>query len=242
MSEPLKDLAVSYPFMPEVTTPDALKHIKDVRLVYTLPAVTATIGNSHTLTFHASLISINAYEASFQVVCTPFAVDTLVTVPVYIGVDTCPATNSYVLVDAAVSYSGTHKLHPDCLLFLQEAPKLFAVSRLDITKEDVATNVSSNAFGKRIKIENGNNVVVTGSSKTLRFTGGVGAGTGVYTSSPWIDATLVPDETKGLISINGITNDVIITGAPSVTVSSLPGTYLEINPNPIPQPTEGEDL
>jgi hypothetical protein len=220
MSEEIRNLAVSYPFLPGPATPEELKHIKDVRIVYTLPAIERTRATRHTLEFSAVLAHISESVALFNVTCVPYDISEQVAVPVYVGIDTCPTTNSYVIVSEPVDYNGQHPLHPDCLLFLQEAPKLKVRTRTNVTKVDEAQTTIEN-FGDAIKFGNGHNVIVEGNGTKVTFSGGVGSGLGVYTESPYIDDDYDPEaQAEGLRSINGIVDSPIFTGAGSVLVSA----------------------
>lgn len=237
MSNALKELAVSYPFMPDASTPASLKRIKDVRIVYILPAADMVEPGRHSLEHYAELISISEDEAIFKIVCVVFGVDEQVTVPVIVGIDAVPTTNSYVLVDEPVTYSGTHSLHPDCLLFLQLAPRLSVVERTNVTKEGTAVYSDPvPVSGPTVKINNGHNVRVSGSTSNIRFSGGAGAGKGLYEELPFIDIT--PEDLQigqGLRSINGLTHNVNIIGDTSARVQSFSGITIQITPNPVPE-------
>ena len=233
----IKELAVSYPFLPLTTVPGALKHIKDVRIIYILPVGDGAATSSHSLEHYAELIAITEAVASFRIVCTILNIDEQVDVPVTTGVDVVPVANSYIIVDEPVAYTGTHRLHPDCVLFMQQAPRLSVRERTDVTKNDEATYEEPILIaGPTIAINDGHNVQASGTTAGMRFTGGVGSGKGIYTELPYNDVE--PDDVKmghGLKSINGITDAVTIAGSSSVSLQSFGAISVHISPNPVPE-------
>lgn len=236
MIEAIKDLSVSYPFLPGSTVPDELKHIKDARIIFELPAKTYERQAVNAQQFYASLISIADSGAIFQVVCIPFGIDEQVTVPVTVGLFNTPGGNSYVLVDEPVTYTGSHILHPDCLLFFQKSPKLSVRERRAVTSSDTAGFTNSYSFGREIAFSNGNNVSVSGNDTTIILTGGEGNGLGIWMESPWIDinsSTL--RAAAGLRTINGKQGNVLIAGSSSVSIEGTGGIELVINPLPSPE-------
>lgn len=242
MIEAVKDLAVSYPFIPGSTVPEALKHIKDARIVFELPANTYRQSGSNTLQFYAELVSISPTKAVFHVVCTPFGVDANVTVPVNVGIFNVPMGNSYVLVDEPVTYTGSHMLHPDCLIFLQKAPKLSVADRTNVRSDDSYSS-EVYGFGPTIAFADGYNVSVSGNESMVVFNGGEGSGLGIWLTSPWID---VKDSTLraavGLRTINGKNGDVQINGSSSVGIEGTGGIELVINPLPYPEDDEEAEV
>lgn len=236
MIESIKDLAVCYPFLPGSTVPDALKHIKDARIVFELPAKTYKRDYINSQQFYAELVSISASDAVFRVVCVPFDIDEQVTVPVTVGLFNSPGTNNYVLVDEAVTYNGTHRLHPDCLLFFQKAPKLHVRERRAVTSNDTAGFTATYDFGPEITFSDGNNVNVSGNDTTVILTGGEGNGLGIWMTSPWIDiSSSTLRAAAGLRTINGKQGNVLIAGSSSVSIEGTGGIELVINPLPSPE-------
>lgn len=127
MINTLKDLAVCYPFLPVsgTTVPELFKHIKDIRIKIVLPSREPLHTGMNTKVFSAQLNAITAATATFLIDCTEYGKSEELKVPVYTDMNTCPVTDSYVLMDTELEASGlAYEVHPNCLIFMQEAPLL----------------------------------------------------------------------------------------------------------------------
>lgn len=150
-------------------------------------------------------------------------------IPVFVGRD-APAmsrqsTQSYVLCsESAVFGEYLWLLHPDCIFIEKMAPRIHWYLRGPVMSEDKATGdpiALGEEFDKDIKLADGNNTAVTGQDDTLTLSASEGAGLGVYAKPPYSDTE--DEEYRdgrciALRSINGLYNDVYITGSESVSV------------------------
>lgn len=258
MSDSIQDFATCYPFLPLNTTgystPAALKHIKDVRLTFEIPAYEHIQGNNF-LRFDVRLLDIAAGYATFTLyIVEPGGLDAnLMVVPrvseytktVALRDVSAAVTdaNDYVLVDdTSITYTGSeHVLHPDCYVILQNAPVLSYVNRPVVDKTDTASDMTEQVFDSvsEVVFSDGNNMVLSGRESGVLITCGKGLGTGDVIVIPWSDASEALIEPKGLRSINGVSDSVSIKGIGSVSVTeagdtAAPGPCITIGQIPAP--------
>ena len=207
MFDSLKDLYISYPFMPVENPPEFFKHVKDLRCVVTLPAADPISQVENDKCIWAQLKSIDSNEAVIQLYCNQAGGAPswrVARIPVFMTGHNTPSMQSYVLVDEDISISGgKYELQPDTLLFIQEAP----VIKLDTT---TLTDTVTTAPGHNVSITKGRDGIIV--------YGAPGVGLGVYTEAP--DFYTVPAQLrgKGATSINGLSGDVWIKAAHPVSV------------------------
>ena len=235
MSEPLRDLSVWYPLLPAgAEVPELAKQLLDMRVVVKLPPMDYP-DNDDSVGIdmcHAELVSANDAELGVDVTL-PDASVVHVDVPVYIGRDAQPAPGgSYAVCSTApASQVAGYRIHPDCVVVMQDAPELVFMDRGPVSKADAAAQPDgSRTDGKTTSpspvaldpyvFADGCNVSVSVLDGALTFTGTPGGGAGVWTTSPFVDLSVLPNTPgKGLRSINGMTGDVILEGSSSVGIT-----------------------
>ena len=235
MTEPIRDLANWYPLLPSGSMPSAAKDVLDVRVIVKLPAEDYAYQVNGVAKDMCSAV-LDSFSSSVATVSVtlPDGVRQQMSIPVYVGRDAGPAPGgSYVVI--AKTQPGVsavdRRIHPDCLLFMQDAPTVTFMNRGSVSKidarpgqhggrQDGATGDPTPVSLNPLSFEDGYNVSVSVVDGSLVFTGAAGAGAGVFTSSPYSDvASLATTPGKGLRSINGKTGDVVITGSDVVDVS-----------------------
>ena len=127
MSNELKDLSVSYPFMPVAVQPAFFRNVKYMRIVVVLPAMqpAALAKNGDYIT--AMLTGFDAEYAHVRIVCTAYGYSENYDVPIIrSGI---PTGNNWMYVEGDIVWpqdapvSG-YRIHPSCLTFQQNAPML----------------------------------------------------------------------------------------------------------------------
>lgn len=248
MRNNLKDLYVSYPFMPVASSPSWFKSVKFMRVMVTLPAsqpVTSELNGDYIV---ATLKTLSASQATVHVVCNTYGFEEDVTVPVF--TNSVPTGNSYLYTDSALPTLSnlSYRIHPSCLVFQQTAPTLTMevhsgnenpVVQLEYSNGVVsqwirADKIEELQIDRVLWLANGHNVDVSGSSDTVIFTGAAGAGTGIWDIVPYSTESTTFDGYRGkaLRSINGKTGNVIIQGDLSVAVekAETPAAALKVTP------------
>ena len=229
----LRDLSVWYPLLPGVDAASGVpKLVLDMRILVLLPATNVDEQDS----FNLYMSSLTTTEMTVNVVMNANTIDTL-TVPCYIGRDSRPNIGqSYVILDEAVNDStdplwedAPLKIHPDCVLFRKARPKLYIHDRGAVSKTDNVNGVDGRvtpgdmpAYSmSTLSIENGHNIAVEYEDSAIRFTGGGGAGKGLYTIPPYSDlSTYELEPSHGLRSINGISGNVQMSGVGDVLLTA----------------------
>lgn len=231
MSDDLKSLSVVYPFLPVDETlisnlsvyKTLTSAIKDLRLVITLPKTfTLPTANQHNIRVFLKKIYLMAavYYADFTYQVDGVTNQLLEEVPVG-STDHVPNTDSYVLYSGTMTEladGGTvYEVHPDCLIFMQEAPGLFMQGAPITTESD---------------IRDGYNTTVTMTGDSLVFYAAAGIGLGRLSLSINDDVSAwysienkASVQGKGMLSINGITGNV--------HMSATGTTFIQINGNTI---------
>lgn len=235
MSEPIRDLAVWYPLLPSGSTvPELARQILDMRVIVTLPPMDYADNDEGVgidMCF-AELVSAGSAALGVDVTLSDASV-VHVDVPVYIGRDAQPAPGgSYAVCSASpANQVVSYQIHPDCVLVMQDAPELVFMDRGPVSKSDATVQPDgSRTDGKTTSpspaaldpyaFADGCNVSVSVLDGALTFTGTPGGGSGVWTTSPFVDLSVLPDTPgKGLRSINGMTGDVILEGSSSVGIT-----------------------
>lgn len=253
MRNNLKDLYVSYPFMPVASAPDWFRNVKFLRVTVILPAGMPYALEANGDYIQATLIAISASTAYIRVRCPMYAWNHMYEVPVFTG--GIPTGNSYVYTEEALpELSGlSYRIHPSCLVFQQIAPAL-KIEGPDGSQTPVMhlTDYNNGEYSQWLyfsrlydladgvlQLTNGNNVEVSGSSDSVLFTGTPGAGRGVMQNKPYAvadnDSSFNGVLGKGLKSINGHTGNVLLQGTGVVVVE--PGNdghslYIRLSESP----------
>lgn len=229
----LRSLQVWYPFMPLDEPNDTLACIKDVRLIVVLPA--GNPADMSSVSFSATLVSADATDKTmtFEVACSAY-METPQTYEIRQCTenDVLPMGSSYALVSEYVDIDEDHdetfELHADCLLFLQTAPKLSLQERTGIAAKNqgvvvpggyVATPKLPYQCGQKILLASGHNVSIEQYDGSIVLTGAAGAGTGMYTESPYIDVAAMGSQAIGLQTINGLSDMVSMQAGASVSLT-----------------------
>jgi hypothetical protein len=229
----LKDLNISYPFLPVETMPDWFRHIKYMRVSVTLPAQQPEEQTQNGDNIIATLVELGGYTSKVRVQCKTYGYDEEISVPVFTG--SIPHGNSFIYTDSVLPHlTGlSYRVHPSCLMVQQEAPLLRVETYNDTTPpkmqlkyEDgdisqwLAYDIIESILDGILILNNGNNLEVSGSSDSIMFTGAVGAGTGVFAAPPYTkDSSFDAFRGKALRSINGKSGNVLISGQQSVAVT-----------------------
>lgn len=216
MLDSLKDLYISYPFMPVENPPDFYKHVKDIRCVVTVPALNPISLVENDNYIRAFLLRLDGNTARVRVICSQFGDVsgwTVIDIPVFTTEQGAPGTQSYIVVDEQITVnSGSYELQPDTLLFIQKAPYVY-ISALGEPDEN-----GYKQSGPVIDTENGNNVSITKGQNGIIIYGAPGAGLGLYASVPGCYPVPEHLQNKGAISINGLYGDVWLKEAHPVAI------------------------
>lgn len=191
MLNSLKDLYICYPFMETLYPPEWVQHVKDIHLVVELPAagITASKNDDRLI---AMINGNTGSVAAVDITCGTIAKTCYI--PIYREEDGCPATQNYMLVDNDFEITGgtytNQRIHPDCIVYLQEAPL--------ITGQTAS-----------VVLKNGCNVGVSETDDGALLYATEGGGLGQYVQE--LDAAAYALG-KGLRSINGMSGEVWIRG------------------------------
>ena len=228
MLDALKELYISYPFMPVEDRPDLFTHIKDIRCVAEMPAANPISLVENDNYIRAWLIGLTSTTATVRIQCGQYGLTSEMPVPIYQASVGAPATNSYVLVDDAfVVPDGPilYELQPDTLIFMQTAPEILITVKkenedYDPSDEDslpykMDTNILS---GPTISTAYSQNVSITKGQSGIIIYGAPGAGLGVYTTVPTCYDWPTYMRGEGAISINGLSGYVRIDDAYPVDI------------------------
>ena len=139
MLESLKDLYISYPFLPVADAPDFFNHIKDIRVVHQLPATDLLLGyknnrnGNYVRAWLTRLVpadgTTDAY-AEIKIQCSQVQ-DELITVhvPFVDWASGVSHAESWLMCDwelmedlAAIPAFAPYELNPDVLVLMQKAP------------------------------------------------------------------------------------------------------------------------
>lgn len=205
MLDSLKDMYISYPFMPVVNPPVWYSHVKDIRCVVTMGAANSISQYRNGNYLRAWLVKEDGH-IGIAVKCEQHAYEDIIRVPIYVWTDGVPATSSYILTDAVCDLpdipDGRYELQPDVLIFMQEAPK--------ITFDGIAIS--------DLIVKDGYNVSVNKATEGIMLFGAAGVGVGTFDVDP-IGALGDDQQGLGARSINGLSGDVWIKGAYPVDIS-----------------------
>ena len=223
---PLYDLHTAYPFIWQTGEfPEELKAVRDMRIVVMLPSALKLPEDFNCTAVITSLDSTGAQVAVTMRNNGAVIYSEALDIPLLSA--SAFEDNSFIAVDngftAWSDMDSTVQIHPDCIMFMQEAPRL-RIRYSNAYTADSSTRTYIEAELESLAFANGNNVSVSGDdldmSTVVTLDCGSGNGLGVYRTSPWDDKTLASFDIRGLRSLNGLTNDVHITDAPSVEVIS----------------------
>lgn len=258
MRNNLKELYVSYPFMPVDVMPDWFGNVKFMRITVVLPASQPVDLQMNGDFIKATLVSISQTTAQVRVECTQYDYDRLQSIPVFTG--GIPVGNSYLYTEGALPTATglSYRIHPGCLVFQQIAPALRMERwlseqtpamklRLNIVDGDKEvhqwvgnTETGMASIGSSLVIEDGQNVEVSGSSGNVVFTGAAGAGKGIWKDDPrdTSDASYNGHRGIGMRTINGHPGNVILRGDRSVEIDPVEGTTITIHETTPETPAE----
>ena len=205
MLESLKDLYVSYPFLPVAEKPAWFNHIKDVRLTVVLDAANAISEYKNANNVRAWLTAIDPSKsvATFKVQCLHFGItDMEVTANLMRWEDGSPSIGSYTLVDdisqlPAIT-DAEYELNPDVLLFMQKAPVMY---------------YENQEMPRTIAVKKGHNVMASLTPNGIELFGSPGVGEQRYTKLPQGLYTYDNKKSLGVSSINGMQNMVWLTAS-----------------------------
>ena len=159
-----------------------------------------------------------------------------------------PETNGGYIVMSTdeIHWSGDLKVHPNCMIVFPALPDIeFSVrpssyisvcdgaSLEDGGVEDCYTGpktfIRYSQWGSLIPFISGNNVSVSWSGGTVYMNGRAGGGIGYYEKPPFFDAKEIdPAGPSGLRSINGIYDNVTISGGSPIEVSTSSDNVITI--------------
>ena len=246
MLNDLKDLNISYPFMPVEETPAFFTAVKNMRIIIELPAMQPTVADRNGDFITAYLTGIVGSTATVHVVCHWYGYNENIDVPIVYG--GIPTGNNWMYALDAVTWPENapeegYRIHPACLAFQQKAPTLYIEGSTTGTPPIVTypedpddeymspylLDTDMIAWEDWLELENGHNVEVSGSSDSVVFTGAVGIGKGVFPAKPYVtDDDWSYKKGLGIRSINGLTGDVLILGERSVDVSGTTSLILDM--------------
>lgn len=225
MLESLKDLYISYPFLPVPEKPAWFNHIKDIRLSVVLEAANAISEYKNANNVRAWLTAIDPVEgiATFKVQCLQFGItDKEVTADLMCWEDGTPSVGSYVIVDNDLTYwdedagmvkplpaltGVAYELNPDVLLFMQKAPVMYYDEQM---------------LPHTVAVCRGYNVTASKITNGIELYGAPGAGLGRYENPP-----MPTDDKKknlGASSINGAQGMVWLTATFPTKLTIDPST------------------
>lgn len=239
MYNDLRSMYICYPFMTVDSIPDWFKYVKDMRIVVTLPAMQAAHMDQNRENIKITLTSISHTTAIIKLSCASYWItDKEISIPVF--TNTLPGTPSFVCATEVLpTLTGlSYDIHPACLVFMQKAPVLWMeqesrngepyvmVELEDGVPVQKIYNTDDRRISDVLRLMNGKNVGVTGSSSSVLFTCGVGLGSGTYQKKPYTEdpETFTYAQGKRLRSINGQTGDVLISGDRSVEITNTQAT------------------
>lgn len=218
-----------FPFLPENDFKTFnYKDYKGARIIIEVPAYDIIDTSMPVI---ASLLAIkknsndNIFYADIRVTVPQYNYNATIEVKIIRKSDNV-YINNYLISDNPIEISGLNiKINPKCILILQKAPYLYLKTRTNIKIDGSYTEAVNLIAGSTIYISNGYNVEVLqqydANNYTLIFNGVSDAGLGVYPSTPIIDAPVsITNRSEGLKSINGISNNVNITGSSSIVIST----------------------
>lgn len=230
MLESLKDLYISYPFLPVPTAPEFFKQVKDIRLVLELPATDVLLGYKNNrngnyvrawLTGFARNGQTGA-RALLRIQCSQLSEDMIESfVELYSWEGILPSNQSYMLCDPAlidtlpvISEGIVYELNPEVLVLLQKAPKLYK-------------DGSVQPLPEVIRVERGYNVSPTITNDTISFYGAVDVGSGTYPiNQPFSLSTAT--QAQGARSINGLRGSVTVEPTFPVRIDSIENGILHV--------------
>jgi len=253
----IRDLSEWYPLLPgkignttavETAVDAALSNILDIRI--TLELLPGNPGPANSYNYDAIVCRLvrvyRTYENDVEVWKADIKIDGLyipvngvltnsgtgqtlvVTLPVYAGRNTLPATAAnYLLLEHFAELDNIeYVIHPDCLTVYQKPPSLTFFERAGVRKEDRPGNDQATRKDRvemqPLSLADGHNVTVELIGDILTFTGDDGVGLGVYTIPPYIDEDVSYSVSpgKGLRSINGYTDNVTLDTSRTIKLQS----------------------
>lgn len=232
MHNSLPDLYVSYPVLVASDDPALkpdLQHVKDARIMVVVDTRWPGTQTENSDQISAQLIEIvvegGEYVAHVHFNCSTFNTYAGMDIPVFIGSVPASAT-SYVLIDEYTEGMDVMgRLHPDCIVVLEEAVQMTVHTSTDIKVSGTATGPTSGVytlFGNVLAFADGYNVTVSGDGGGLLLNSFSGGGKGAYVVSPFVDGpSNLFNRPRGLRSLNGASGHVRILGVGGVEVAGV---------------------
>lgn len=224
--------------------PSIVSKIVDANIILHLPAVDRddTDKPYNINAFKVSITSIAENIAIAHCECSLLSDGYLnINVPVYTSRDAQPSIGTnYIIMTEPENFSETSdtflEIHPDCITCWQDAPTLTFYNRGEVSSIDGTKDAEGNIVDGQINesqdpyelttlaFSDGYNVSARHINDTIVFTAGSKYGLGVYTEPPYPeDENIVytVKSGKGLRSINGITNAVIINSDTNILTTDI---------------------
>lgn len=224
MDNSIRDMAVWYPLVPSAgnaSVPSFVKNVLDMKVYVRMYAedFEQQVDGMNIDMLDAWLVS----ESSVSISRTG-ATPVICQLQVYVGRDSRPpAGTSYIVLAENTSMTGgPFRVHPDCFVFMQDAPAIQLMDRGSINSTDGrpmegggringANGDPTPVASTELRFADGYNVLASYLDSTITFDGLGGYGKGVYTEPPYSDVSVYSTHPgKGLRSINGITGAVSI--------------------------------
>jgi hypothetical protein len=227
---PLYDINTAYPFIwSSGVFPDALKAVRDMRIALLLPS-TSAVPDSMAYDFKITALTSSGATVDMRL-GGGAAFSSTLTIPLRTSGTTTVMSSFVALDDApATEWSGSIDIHPDCVILMQEAPRISVevtssyYSDHSRSSEVIGIPPEAVASDGVLRFAHGYNVVVDANDRTdalsISFDCGSDNGLGTWRTSPWTDKTLDEFKVTGLRGINGVTGNVIILGDASVNINT----------------------
>lgn len=239
----LKDMSISYPFLPIAQQPDFFRNVKYMRVVVVLPAMQPINMNKNGDFIKAALVGIaDPMIALVRVTCPAYDYEENIQVPIFY--EQMPKGYSWMYADGSPEWPYNfpeegYRIHPSCLVFQQAAPLLKiegTTSGLppviiqmddDDTVSPYMLDTDLFQYDDTLELENGHNVEVSGNSSAIVFMAAAGIGRGIFQAKPYTQAdNLAGKRGVGMRSINGLTGNVLMHGDRSVEVDMTGNTVM----------------
>lgn len=235
MANNIRDLAEWYPFIPEQfpagtqaagNEPPALAAVVlDMRILVALDASDTVYGLAFTGESAVDRIELTSISGSTAVVRCHGQLweegHADIDLDVLVGRDMRgkPET-SYIVMSEYRSFSGSLDVHPDCLMFMQRAPRLDIWTRHDVNVHEQPVSPGERLPSGDIGLADGNNVGVEWDGSGISWNGVAGAGAGIWLYPPYNGGSYyIMHGSVGMRSVNGM-SEVVIEGSPTVSVTA----------------------
>ena len=230
MLESLKDLYISYPFLPVPTAPEFFKQVKDIRLVLELPATDVLLGYKNNRNGNYVRAWLTGFvrngqsgaRATLSIQCSQLSEGSIESSgDLYSWEGTLPSNQSYMLCDPAlietlpVIAEGTvYELNPEVLVLLQKAPKLYK-------------DGADQPLPEVIRVERGYNVIPNITNDMISFYGATNVGSGTYPINKPFHLSAAT-QAQGARSINGLRGSVTVEPTYPVRIDPIEHGVLHV--------------